>query len=262
MRPYFKLLPSRWAHALVSEGNIQITTIGICRKDHEAGTGRADPGENMLDIQHRSCVTRVIPKVHESEQVFRDWITKEGFRPAPPEMQMFPGDLMVIKERNLIEFDLRDDLFVYCVSHYQSRRIEIRFRDDTWVEIFDPDGFFGAIDAEMKKVGHKPKGLKRVHYRSKLFPSGALPSDPELIKYPSFSSEHEARACWIPAILPIDRLHFVIPELTKYCRIQRQVMSTRLGLPILDGFMMRNWGPDSDKPSPLVGRLAFAHSRA
>jgi hypothetical protein len=228
----------------VSVGNIQITTIGTCRKDYEAGTGRADPGENTLHIQLRSCVTRYIPEGHESEQIFRDWITKEGFRPAP---EIGPG--MVLKERHLIEFDTRDDLFVYCVSHYQSRRMEIRFAsgDDSWVEIFDPERFFAAIDAEMTKRGHTPKGLKHVRYRSKRFPRQALPSDPELIKYPSFSSEHEARACWTPAARPIDKLPLVIPELTKYCRIQRKVMPTRLGLPISEGFMMRNWGPDSER---------------
>jgi hypothetical protein len=113
---------------------------------------------------------------HESEQIYRDWITKEGFRPVP-EVPIAGGQL-VLKERYIIEFDIRDDLFVYCVSHYQSRRMEIRFAsgDDSWVEIVDPDGFFSAIDNAMTKLGHTSKGLKAVRYRSKRFASkDALP---------------------------------------------------------------------------------------
>jgi hypothetical protein len=232
-RRLFKFLPSCWAHALANEGNIQITTIGICRNVYEAGIGRADPSENMLNVVLRMGVTRHIPEGRENDPRFSDWITKEGFRPAPPEMQM-PGGLLVMKERRAIEYDVRDDLFVYCVSHYQSRRMEIRYAsgDDSWVEIFDPEGFFGAIDAEMLKRGHTPKGLRQVVYRSKYFRRDALPSAPELIKYPGFSSEHEVRACWIPAATarPINRLPLVLPELTKYCRFYRKVMPTQFPL--------------------------------
>ena len=131
--------------------------------------------------------------------------------------------------------------------------MEIRFasesRDDSWVEIFDPEGFFGAIDAEMTNRGHTPKGLKLVWYRSKFFPSkDTVPKDGELIKEPRFSSEHEARACWIPAARPIDKLDLVIPELKKYCRIYRKVMPTQFPLTRPNDFILRNWTEEKEIP--------------
>jgi hypothetical protein len=251
-RRYFKLLESRSAHALVSEGRIRITTIERCRNIYEAGAGRADSGENMLHVVLRSAVMRHIPEGYENDPHFSDWITKEGFTPAPPEAQT-PGSRLVIKERRLIQYDIRDDLFVYCVSHCQTRRMEIRFAsgDDSWVEICNPDGFFGAIDNEMRKLGHTSKGLKQVTYRSKRFHPDALPSDPELIKEPRFSSEYEDRACWIPATRPIDKLDLVIPELTKYCRIQRKIMPTRFPLKRPNDIVPVNQNPKRKPPQAV-----------
>jgi hypothetical protein len=168
---------------------------------------------------------RYVPDGGENELPFRDWINKEGYRPAP--LPKTPGGHWYIQSGYFIEFDSRDDLFVYCVSHSQPRKMEEQFAsgDDSWVEIFDADEFFGAIDKEMAALGHTPKGLKPVLYRSRRFPHGAvLPADAELIKKPPFMHEDEARACWKPANLPIDKLPLVIPELTKCCRIHRKVV--------------------------------------
>jgi hypothetical protein len=229
--PYFKLLESRWARALVDEGQIRITTIERCRKIYEAGPGRVDGYENMLFPEFNTGVIRWIPQGREHEQPFSDWITKQGFRPSPK--QLNDGSLCVIKDQPGFWFDIRDDLYVYCVTHYQSRRMEIRFAsgDDSWVEIIDPPHFFGAIDDAMKSRGHTPKGLKSVSYRSRHFPRWeSLPQDSELIKDPRFVSEQEARACWVPATRPLDVIDLVIPELRKYCRMQRKAERTCIGV--------------------------------
>jgi hypothetical protein len=236
---YFRFDKSVYANALVHEGKIRITTIGRCR-GVEAGYGRSDDSENMLFPSISMCVSRPLPEGRENEAPFCDWINKEGFRQVPE--GQFPGPRLLMKARYGIEFDVRSDLFVYCVSRFQTRRMEIRFTsgDDSWVEIFDADGFFGAIDNEMARLGHKSKGLETVWYRSRRFPStDGLPDDAELIKEPQFASEHEARARWIPAALPIERLDLVIPELKKYCRIQRKVLSTRFPLRQSNDYVMR-----------------------
>jgi hypothetical protein len=225
-RELFKLIESRWAHDLVNEGKIRLTTIGHSRNDYEAGKGRADANENVVYLGHSMARTRFIQAGTESEHA------KQGYYLHPTVQPEDLGTRFVVKSGTFIEYDPRDDLYVYCVSHYQSRRLEIRFAsgEDSWVEIFDPDGFFGAIDAEMTTRGHTPKGFKLVKYRSRFFPSGyTAPTDGELIKDPAFSSEHEVRACWIPAAVarPIDKLPLEIPELTKYCRIQRKVMPSQ-----------------------------------
>jgi hypothetical protein len=224
-RRYFRFDRSVHANALVNEGKIRITTVERCRKKEEIGIGRCDTGENTLYPTLRMALTRMVAK---DDPGLADLI-KQGYLPHP--LQMPEGTILVVKPRPVIEYDIRPDLFMYCVSRFQTRRAEIRFaspeRDDSWVEIFDESGFFGALDKKMTGLGHSYKGLKTVLYRSRRFPSSeGLPKDAELIKEGQFHCEHEARACWTPATPKIDKLDLVIPELTKCCRIQRKVLPT------------------------------------
>jgi hypothetical protein len=194
---YFKFLKTKWADALVNSGAIRITTIGICRTT-EVGKGRSDSGENML------YPFRSMAKIRE-----------------------MPDGRTRIQSGRFVSIDAGPDLFVYCVSHAQPRQMEIQFAsgDDSWVEIFDPAGFFSAIDKAIGALGHTPKGLKAVSYRPRQYHhSETPPDDAHLIKEPNFVHEDEARACWNPAAQPIKELDLDIPELTKYCRINCKVL--------------------------------------
>jgi hypothetical protein len=99
------MLESQWADALVTRGEIRITTIDRCRSA-EAGYGRSDSSENMLYPQLRSAMTRIIPEGHESEQIYRDWITKEGFRPVPevPMSASFNAVISNLSDQGGIQF--------------------------------------------------------------------------------------------------------------------------------------------------------------
>jgi hypothetical protein len=72
-------------------------------RNAQAGTGRADPTENILYPDVSMAVTRLIPDGRENEPPLCDWITKEGFQLVPH--LKLPGVQVEIKPRYGIEFD-------------------------------------------------------------------------------------------------------------------------------------------------------------
>jgi hypothetical protein len=220
---YFKLLPTVHAESLTQCGLIRLTTLKACAQGEDsAGIGRWDPHENSKAVEIRFAIMR---GATIDETMAEKW-SKEGFKLVTDEFGIAPPSPMWIKMPPAEEYQSGSDMFVYCVSQHQSRRMERRFAsgDDSWVEIFDYWGFFNALNTRMIALGHNVRGFGNVQYRSRRFRlCEDRNADPALIKDPVFSAEHESRALWTAHSLPISPISMEVPELTNYCRIQRKV---------------------------------------
>lgn len=136
---YFKLLPTRFAVDLAAKGKGRITTLRTCREDEsKAGKGRSDPREGYKEVDMNFGWLRLLGP---GDPVPEEWV-RQGF--ARDERLPVPAASKLAWVR---QFHSSDDVFLYCVSSYRSRRMERRFAsgDDSWVEIFNPDEFFGAL---------------------------------------------------------------------------------------------------------------------
>lgn len=216
-QPLYKFLPRRFGEALVEHGNIRITTLYTCRRIEDAGIGRSDPLEHTKQKQMSFDRVMATPENYDEIDPFL-----RGFMARPTE-----GRVMYELGTFRREFD-GPDLFVYCTSLYRSRRMERRFDsgDDVWVEIFNPTGFFSEVTKSLSDVAvFSREGA--VRYRSRTFHphDEAASMDAALLKDPEFEPEHEWRLLWEPRTRPIDPVMRVITELTRYCRISRDVLA-------------------------------------
>lgn len=220
--PYFKLLGTQYAVDLVERGTVKITTLRRCRETEErtAGPGRSDRREGYMEVDFNFGFFRLLGP----DQEMPEELAKEGYTL----LELGEGRVRAAVRPTLMQqMHSSPDVFLYCVSYYRSRRMERRFAsgDDSWVEIFDPDGFFGVLDSYMSSLGHTPKGRHMVEYRSRRVRRGERPRKAELIKDCWFAAENEIRAIWTPRDRePIQPLIVSLPELTRFCRMNRKIV--------------------------------------
>src|ERR1022692_1566751 len=114
---FFKMLESQWADALVTRGEIRITTIDRCRSA-EAGYGRSDSSENMLYPRLRSAMTRIIPEGHESEQIevlqSADLKIVLEIRIRGIHISAITESLVITRDGHRIEYTAHMPLHLYC----------------------------------------------------------------------------------------------------------------------------------------------------
>ena len=207
----FKLIESRYGEALVQAGEIKISTLYTCRRLEDAGIARSHARENtkeMLMNPDRIIVTS--DNYDELDPLLKRHVARPAVGP-------------VIYDRYTFRevFD-GADLFVYCTSHFRTRRMERRFSSgkDVWLEIFDPPAFFSELTKGISDVASFAKEGPVAYRPSSFAPhAGAGEVNAALFKSLEFEAEAEWRVLWEPRTQPIDPLIRTLPELTKYCRI-------------------------------------------
>ncbi|HVN45981.1 MAG TPA: hypothetical protein VMT66_12195 [Steroidobacteraceae bacterium] len=129
------------------------------------------------------------------------------------------------------------DMFVFCTTSFPSRCLQSRWRskdgDDVWIEIFNPPAFFSALEQATRHLGQFC-GVHQVQYGPRVSTRGVFPEfeDPRwpavpaaILKPPDFWIEREWRQLWAPPAWPIKPEVIRAPELTKFCRLLREVKS-------------------------------------
>jgi hypothetical protein len=222
---YFKMMPREFAEGLVTRGSVKITTLFRCKEQENAGPGRSDLGEG--DIFHDMLIPSfrtLSPEVLADPQALQE-LWEQGYEPATNRFSPHMKDQWVQVQTRRVWRPARN-VYVYCVAREQTRACELKFwtgREDVWVEIFDGERFFAALDEHMKGLGHEPHGLHDIRYRPRLFGQNLDAGHPATVKPRFFKDEHETRGIWKPGAWPVDWIFPVVPALVGTCRIERAV---------------------------------------
>ncbi|WP_146128127.1 hypothetical protein [Burkholderia gladioli] len=214
-RMLYKYMKRKYADSLITSGNVRIGTLHGFRDVERFGVGIADPMEGKKSvvehIEHRKYLGGT-PDANALKQ-----LGIEIGKYAAPTIS-----------NAAIQIDVdHPDAYVWCCSRSKSRAAMEKIDGaDTCVEIFDVDGFYGALIEAMRNTGDfKVAGPLSVIYHSLVerWNGKNLGEHPMFMKGRFFSDQEEVRIGWIPTAregYPLQQ-HVDIPQsgIGRFCRI-------------------------------------------
>ncbi len=205
---FYKYMKKQHALALINLGVVRIGTLFDFRRTEKHGTRMGDADEGKL--------------------IYRF--------PAPPEGITLTADTQTPLIRRLFEFGegasltLRNggfryresvgDCYVFCITDRLDRTLAQEFECDTCVWIHSADRFFEALSAIVQA---RFVGLFRCSYQTRVRDHSRWGHDdvhPALVKDPSYGTQHELRAVWLPLNSPeIHPYKAIAPGVIRCCSL-------------------------------------------
>lgn len=205
----YKYLEPKWADAMVHAGSMRIGTLNAYRELEAKDLERGDIGEGTRTL-HSDDTARVYNSTAELPPVLR------GISCGPRGLATNGPNAIVIENRVL-------DVYVYCLTEQFDRTVMETF-GGACVRLEKPAKFFAAVDdrfrTQLREIGSSLNegALARcVYVERRQNYHAATPVHDCYLKPPRYEHQHEYRAVWRPAQLPIAPIVIACPAIVQFC---------------------------------------------